>query len=124
MSQTATGGALNISYTSQFGTNQTANVTQNNAGAGQFITWVQQGSQNNGNILQGSAGNQATIDQAVTANGTFVTWGTDQPDFLNNLGTVAAGAGVWQSGQNSVATVKQRSSVRWLSFTKTEMAMA
>ena len=110
VSQTATGGALNISYTSQFGTNQTANVTQNNAGAGQFITWVQQGSQNNGNILQGSAGNQATIDQAVTVNGTFVTWGDDRPDFLTNLNTVAAGAGVWQSGQNGIVSVTQRSS--------------
>jgi hypothetical protein len=120
VSQTASGGARNISVNAQYGTNQKATVTQNNSGPGQFITWVSQGAlYGDRGVPSGSAGNKATVDQQVTATGNrYVNWASGdpfipgehiKPDFLADTSTVVAGAAVWQGGQNGVVSVTQQS---------------
>jgi hypothetical protein len=111
VTQTASAGARNLSPTLQFGTSQTSSVTQDNTGAGQYLAWVQQGSKDTvPSINPNSAGNQATIVQQVTANGTYVTFpAPGEPSFLMDRSTIVAGAGIQQMGQDSVAFITQQS---------------
>jgi trimeric autotransporter adhesin len=118
VAQTASAGARNLSPTLQFGTNQTSSVTQNNTGAGQYLAWVQQGVKNDvPSINPSSIGNQATILQQVTANGRYVTFPVPgEPSMLVDRSTIVAGAGITQLGQDSVASITQRSPAAFASI--------
>ncbi len=112
VSQTASGGALNSSRTIQFGTSQTSSISQNNTGAGQYFAVVMQGTKNYDlGFFTGSAGNHATIQQQVTADG--VSYYAFQPgslmDFLTHPDTVVSAAVITQLGQNSTASITQES---------------
>ena len=110
VTQTASAGARNISPTLQFGTSQTSSVTQNNTGAGQYLAWVQQGVKMDvPSINPNSSGNQATIVQEVVANGRYATFPEGEPSFLVDRNTIVAGAGITQLGQDSVASITQKS---------------
>jgi hypothetical protein len=109
ITQAASGNALNMSRTMQFGSNQTSAITQNNTGPGQYFAGSTQGANGDG-VEAGSSGNRVTIQQQVTATGTYLVWPPFMnPSFLDSPGTVVAVANIWQWGQNGVASINQTS---------------